>query len=33
MFNKFSSTELIYTKKFTESYEDNEIIRFYDDKL
>ncbi|PRR81190.1 GNAT family N-acetyltransferase [Clostridium vincentii] len=33
MFNKFSSTELIYTKKFTESHEDTEIIRFYDNNL
>jgi spore maturation protein CgeE len=33
MFNKFSKTELIYTKKFTENYEDNEIIRFYDNNL
>lgn len=33
MFNKFSSTEIIYTKKFTENYEDNEIIRFYDNNL
>jgi spore maturation protein CgeE len=33
MFNKFSSTELIYTKKFTENYEDNEVIRFYDNNL
>lgn len=33
MFNKFSSTEIVYTKKFTENYEDNEIIRFYDINL
>ena len=33
MFSKFSSTEIVYTKKFTENYEDNEIIRFYDNNL
>ena len=33
MFSKFSHTEIVYVKKFTENYEDNEIIRFYDDKL
>jgi spore maturation protein CgeE len=33
MFNRFSNTELIYTKKFTESLEDTEIIRFYDENL
>lgn len=33
MFNKFLSTELMYTKKFTENYEDDEIIRFYDNNL
>jgi len=33
MFNKFSSSEIAYTKKFTEKYEDDEIIRFYDNNL
>ena len=33
MFSKFSSTEIVYTKKFTENYEGKEIIRFYDNNL
>jgi spore maturation protein CgeE len=33
MFSKFSSTEIEYIKKFTENYEDNQIIRFYDNNL
>ncbi|MBU3144593.1 GNAT family N-acetyltransferase [Clostridium sp. CF012] len=33
MFSEFSSTEIVYIKKFTESYEDDEIIRFYDKNL
>lgn len=33
MFSKFSSTEIVYTKKFSQNYEDNEIIRFYDMNL
>jgi len=33
LFSKFSSTELVYIKKFTENHEDNEIIRFYDNDL
>lgn len=33
MFSKFSNTEIVYTKKFTENYEDNEIIRFCDINL
>lgn len=33
MFSKFAKTELVYTKKFTENYEDNEIIRFHDNDL
>lgn len=33
MFSKFSNIELVYVKKFTENYEDSEIIRFYDNKL
>lgn len=33
MLSKFTSTEIVYTKKFTETYEDNEIIRFCDMNL
>jgi spore maturation protein CgeE len=33
MFCKFTKTEIVYTKKFTENYKDNEIIRFYDKDL
>ncbi|MGH4137107.1 hypothetical protein [Clostridium sp.] len=33
MLNKFTSTDIVYTKKFSENYEDNEIIRFYDNNL
>jgi spore maturation protein CgeE len=33
MFSKFSSTEIVYIKKFTENHEDNNIIRFCDNKL
>lgn len=33
MFSKFLSTEIEYIKKFTENYEDNQIIRFYDNNL
>jgi spore maturation protein CgeE len=33
MFSKFAETEIVYTKKFTENYEDNDIIRFYDNDL
>ncbi|MGK0468332.1 GNAT family N-acetyltransferase [Clostridium sp.] len=33
MFSKFTRTEIVYTNKFTENYEDNEIIRFYDNDL
>ncbi|MBZ9687428.1 GNAT family N-acetyltransferase [Clostridium estertheticum] len=33
MFSKFSRTDIIYAKKFSENYENNEIIRFYDDNL
>lgn len=33
MLFKLQSTEIEYIKKFTESYENNEIIRFYDKKL
>jgi len=33
MFSKFSNTEIVYVKKFTENYEDGEIIRFYDNNL
>ena len=33
MFSRFSNTEIVYIKKFTENYEDNEIIRFYDINL
>lgn len=33
MFSRFSSTEIEYTKKFSQHYENNEIIRFYDNEL
>lgn len=33
MYNKFLNTEIVYTKKFTENYENKEIIRFYDINL
>ncbi len=33
MFSKFSNTDIVYTKKFSEFYENNEIIRFYDNSL
>jgi len=33
MFSKFSSTEIVYTKKFAQNYENNEIIRFFDNNL
>lgn len=33
MLNKFSSTEIEYIKQFTQNYEENEIIRFYDNNL
>lgn len=33
MFSKFSSTEIVYVKKFTKNYENKEIIRFFDNKL
>ncbi|MBU3191860.1 GNAT family N-acetyltransferase [Clostridium bowmanii] len=33
MFSKFTSTDIVYTKKFSENYEDNEIIRSYDNNL
>jgi spore maturation protein CgeE len=33
MVSKFSNTEIVYAKKFAENYEDNQIIRFYDNKL
>ncbi len=33
MFSKITNTDIVYTKKFTENYEDLEIIRFYDYKL
>lgn len=33
MFDRFSSTEIEYTKKFSENYNNKEIIRFYDDAL
>lgn len=33
LFSNFSETETVYIKKFTENYEDNEIIRFYDNSL
>ncbi|MGH4119532.1 GNAT family N-acetyltransferase [Clostridium sp.] len=33
MFSKFAETEIVYTKKFTENNEDNDIIRFYDNNL
>jgi spore maturation protein CgeE len=33
MFSKFSNTEIVYVKKFAESYEDDEIISFYDNKI
>ena len=33
MFNKFSSSEIVYTKLFSDYYEDDQIIRFYDNKL
>jgi len=33
MFDKLSSTEIVYTKKFAQTYESNELIRFYDDTL
>ena len=33
MLNKFIKTEIVYIKKFTENYENNEIIRFRDYSL
>jgi spore maturation protein CgeE len=33
MFSKFSSSDIVYSKKFTHNYENNEIIRFYDNNL
>jgi spore maturation protein CgeE len=33
IFNKFINTEIAYIKKFTENYENNEIIRFSDNSL
>lgn len=33
MFSEFTRTEIVYTQKFTGNYEDNEIIRFYDNNL
>lgn len=33
LFSKFISTDIIYTKKFSKNYENNEIIRFYDNNL
>ena len=33
MFNKFTNTEIVYTKKFTQNCEDDDIIMFYDNIL
>lgn len=33
MFSKFSNSDIVYTKKFAEYYENNDIIRFYDNSL
>ena len=33
MFKRFSETELEYTKKFSKSFEEDEVIRFSDERL